>query len=105
MRFGVLALPLGTFGILVASSSWAAPIGINTALPLSKAEIVVREQLEIGRSSDRGAGGKREVERFESRTVIGYAPSSKLALFGMVPIVHVSRAIGDISDRESGLGD
>ncbi len=105
IRFGVLALPLGTFCILVAFSSWAAPIATNTALPLSKAEIVIREQLEIKRSSDRGAGGKRDVERFESRTVIGYAPSSKLALFGMLPIVHARRDIGDVRDSESGLGD
>ena len=89
----------------VASSSWAAPIGTSTALPLSKAEIVVREQLVLTRSSDRIAGEKRDIDRFESRSVIGYAPSSKLALFGMVPIVHVRRDIGDVSSTESGLGD
>ncbi len=105
VRFRVLALPLGSFCILVAFSSWAAPIGINSALPLSKAEIVVREQLEIKRSSDRVAGENRDVERLESRTVIGYAPSSKLALFGMIPIVHARRNTGDVSDSESGLGD
>ena len=88
-----------------ASSSWAAPIGTSTALPLSKGEIVVREQLEIRHSSDRVAGEKRDVERFESRTVVGYAPSSRFAVFGMVPIVHVSRDIGDVSSTESGLGD
>ena len=72
---------------------------------MSKAEIVVREQLVLTRSSDRTAGEKRDVDRFESRSVIGYAPSSKLALFGMVPIVHVSRDFGDVSNAESGLGD
>ena len=90
---------------LIASSAWAAPIGTSTALPLSKGEIVVREQLEIRRSSDRVAGEKRDVERNELRTVVGYAPSPKLAVFGMLPIVHTRRDIGDVSDTESGLGD
>ncbi len=91
--------------VLVSGASWAAPIATNTALPLSAGEIIIREQFVMTRSSDRIAGTRRKVEQFESRTVLGYGATSKLALFGVLPLIDVNREIGDIRASEFGLGD
>ena len=91
--------------VLVSGASWAAPIATNTALPLSADEIVIREQFIMTRSSDPVASTRREVDRFESRTVLGYGATSKLALFGVLPIVYVNSKFGDVSASEFGLGD
>ena len=91
--------------LLFSGTSWAAPITTNTALPLSADEIIVREQLVTVHSSDRLGGTKREVDRFEARTVLGYGLTSELALFAVLPFVNVDRTLGDISTSESGLGD
>ncbi len=91
--------------VLHSGASWAAPIATNTALPLSTDEIIIRQQFVMTRSSDRISGTRREVDRFESRTVLGYGPTSKLALFGVLPLVDVSREFGDVSASDFGLGD
>ena len=100
---GVATLFLGL--CFTVSVSWAAPIATNTALPLSADEIIVRQQFVMTRSSDRITGISRRVDRFESRTVLGYGYSSKLALFGVLPLVDVSTEIGAASASEFGLGD
>ena len=91
--------------MLVIEGSWAAPIATNTALPLSADELIVRQQLVMTRSSDRNSGTSRSVDRFESRTVMGYGFSSKFALFGVLPLVDISTEIGAASSSEFGLGD
>ena len=91
--------------MLVFEGSWAAPIATNTALPLSADELIVRQQLVMTRSSDRNSGISRSVDRFESRTVMGYGFSSKFALFGVLPLVDISTEIGAASSSEFGLGD
>lgn len=87
------------------SSTWAAPIATNTALPISTGEIIVREQLIKTHSSDRLGGINRQLDIFESRTAFGYGLTSKLAIFGVLPIVNIERTLGDISSSNSGLGD
>ena len=91
--------------VLISGASWAAPIATNTALPLSADEIIIREQFVMTRSSDRIAGTRREVDRFESRTLLGYGATSKLAIFGVLPLVYVNREFGDVTASEFGLGD
>ncbi len=91
--------------VLISGASWAAPIATNTALPLSADEIIIRQQLVMTRSSDHISGTRREVDRFESRTVLGYGLTSKLALFAVLPIINVNREFGDVSASEFGLGD
>ncbi len=91
--------------VLLSGASWAAPIATNTALPLSADEIIIREQFVMTRSSDSIGGTPRKVEQFEFRTVLGYGATSKLALFGVLPLVDVSREFGDVSASEFGLGD
>ncbi len=103
VRQGVATLFLGL--CFTVSVSWAAPIATNTALPLSADEIIVRQQFVMTRSSDRITGISRRVDRFESRTVLGYGYSSKLALFGVLPLVDVSTEIGAASASEFGFGD
>ena len=85
--------------------TWAAPITTNTALPISAGEIIVRVQLVATHASDNLRGLNRHVDRFEVRTVLGYGLTSKLAVFGMLPLVNVERTIGDVRTSASGLGD
>ena len=103
VRQGFSTLFLGL--CFTASVSWAAPIATNTALPLSTDEIIIRQQFVMTRSSDLNSGTRREVDRFESRTVFGYGATSKLALFAVLPLVYVDREFGDVSASEFGLGD
>ena len=103
VRQGVATLFLALY--FTVSVSWAAPIATNTALPLSTDEFIIRQQFVMTRSSDRIFGARREVDRFESRTVLGYGATSKLALFGVLPLVDINREFGDISASEFGLGD
>jgi len=91
--------------VLISGASWAAPIASNTALPLSADEIIVREQFIMTHSSDNISGTRREVNRFESRTVLGYGLTSKFALFGVLPIVNINRKFGVVRASEFGLGD
>ena len=91
--------------VLISGASWAAPIATNTALPLSADEIIIRQQFVMTHSSDYIAGTRREVDRLESRTVLGYGLTSKLALFAVLPIINVNREFGDVSASEFGLGD
>lgn len=85
--------------------SWAAPIATNTALPISRGEIIFREQFVTAHASDRLGDVNRHVDRLEARTVLGYGLTSKLALFGVLPLVNVDRTFGDVSTSDSGLGD
>ncbi len=103
VRQGVATLFLAL--CFTASVSWAAPIATNTALPLSTDEFIVRQQFVMTRSSDRITGTRRSVDRFESRTVLGYGFTSKLAVFGVLPLVNVNSELGDVSASEVGLGD
>ena len=91
--------------VLISGASWAAPIATNTALPLSADEIIIREQFVMTRSSDHMSSTRREVDRFESRTLLGYGATSKLAIFGVLPLVYVNREFGDVTASEFGLGD
>ncbi len=90
---------------LLNSTSWAAPIATNTALPVSADEIILRGQLVATHSSDSFEGTNRQLDRLEVRTVFGYGLTSKLAVFGMLPLVNIDRSIGNVSTSEFGLGD
>jgi len=103
VRQGVATLLLAL--CFTVSMSWAAPIATNTALPLSTDEFIIRQQFVMTRSSDRITGIRRSVDRFESRTVLGYGFTSKLAVFGVLPLVDINRKVGDVSASEFGLGD
>lgn len=97
--------PLMLAGCFAVSMSSAAPIATNTALPLSAGEIIIREQIVAAHASDSIGGIERHVDSLAALTVIGYGLTSKLALFGVLPIVTVDRRFGDVSASYSGLGD
>lgn len=85
--------------------AWAAPIATNTALPISAGAIIIREQIVTTHASDVFGGLDRHVDLFAARTVLGYGLTSKLALFGMLPLINIDRTLGDVSTSHSGLGD
>ena len=103
VRQGVVTLFLAL--CFAGSVSSAAPIATNTALPLSTDEFIIRQQFVMSHSSDRFESTRRSVNRFESRTVLGYGLTSKLAFFGVLPLVDVNTELGGVSTSEFGLGD
>jgi len=83
----------------------AAPITFNTALPVSKGEALIRQQFVYSRSSDRLNGVSRSVSTFRAVSVVGYGPTRRAAIFGVLPVVHVDREIGPANFEATGLGD
>ncbi len=83
----------------------AAPITFNTALPVSKGEIILREQLIVSQSSDSLRGVDRDVTVIKGVSVIGYGAARGLAVFGVLPVVNIDREIGGLRSSDTGLGD
>ncbi len=103
VRFACLLA--GVLYAILPAGALSAPIASNTALPLSKGEVIIREQLVVARSSDGRGAGRRKVERIEVRTVLGYGLTSRLAVFGVLPLVNMDSTFGSVRQSESGLGD
>ncbi|MFQ5564267.1 MAG: transporter [Parvularculaceae bacterium] len=83
----------------------AAPITFNTALPVSKGEFILRQQLIVMKASDQFAGVRRDVTQITGLSVLGYGAARKLALFGVLPVVNRDVEVGDFDSSEFGLGD
>lgn len=77
-----------------SGNALAAPLTFNTALPVSKDEYIVREQLVINESE----GGRTETS-VVSTVVYGVTPD--FALFGTVPYTNIDTNSGDMQ----GIGD
>jgi Putative MetA-pathway of phenol degradation len=94
-------------GPLMAASgtAFAAPITFNTALPVSKGEVLLRQQFIVTNLSDRLNGMKRDVKVRAGVSVLGYGVTPKLALFGVAPLVNIDREIGTMNSNFTGLGD
>lgn len=91
---GALARPAG-----------AAPITFNTALPVSKGEVLFRELLIVTRGNDVLGGVTRNFTVIEGVSVIGYGATRRAAVFGVLPVVHTDREFGAMNDEATGLGD
>lgn len=79
----------------------AAAITFNTALPVSKGEIIVREQVVV----DRARSTDKDRSEITLLSVLVYGLTSRLALFGILPYTDRKLEMS-IGDRESsGLGD
>lgn len=93
--------------LLAAASSTAnaAAITFNTAFPVSKGGIILREQGILTRSSDEFEGVKRKETVIEAVSVLGFGVMRKLAVFGVLPVVHLDREIGGIENRATNIGD
>ncbi|PHS28150.1 MAG: hypothetical protein COA84_02570 [Robiginitomaculum sp.] len=88
-----------------SGTAFAAPITFNTALPVSKGEVLLRQQFIVTNLSDRLNGMKRDVTVRAGVSVLGYGVTPKLALFGVAPLVNIDREIGPMNSNFTGLGD
>ncbi len=87
------------------ATALAAPITFNTALPVSKGEVLARQQFIVTNLSDRLGGMKRDVTVRAGVSVLGYGVTPKLAIFGVAPLVNIDREVGALSRNFTGLGD
>ncbi len=90
---------------LAAGAAHAAPITSNTALAISEEEWLVRQQVIVGRATHDPAGLGREFTAITSVSVAGYGVSSKLALFGVLPVAHKQLKTPAGTRKSAGLGD
>ena len=91
--------------IAISGTAQAAPITFNTALPVSRGEVLLRQQFIVTSFSDRLSGMKRDVTVRAGVSVLGYGVTPKLALFGVTPLVNIDREIGPMNSNFTGLGD
>lgn len=73
---------------LLSGTAMAAPITTNTALPVSKGELILRQQVIWTHAANDPTNLGREFDAVAGVTVAGYGLTPKLALFGAVPLVH-----------------
>ena len=91
--------------LVVGKEAVAAPITFNTALPVSDAEIIIRQQIINTAASDDIGGVSRNLNIWRSVTAMGYGINEKLAVFTVVPIINREMTIGPVSTNASGLAD
>ncbi len=83
----------------------AAPVGFNTALPLSKGEVLWRLLFVTGRSGVPGREGTH-ARKLGVVNVIGYGVHPRLALFAALPLADRELAAADGRKRSAaGIGD
>jgi len=99
---GTIAVALGG---VVAPGPHAAPITTNTALPVSEDHVILREQVVITRASGDPTSREREFDARASVTTLGYGVTSRLALFGTLPVAHKHLELPGAWRASSGLGD
>lgn len=91
------------------SRSEAGPISFNTALPVAKEELIVREQVQLLRSTDDPSALHQDLKVLAVPTVLAYGITGQLALFGVFPYldktVDLSTTTGRVRRGDSGLGD
>lgn len=87
------------------SCAEAAPIAFNTALPVSKGEVIYRQQAIVTHAADEAGGTSRKLTEIAAVSVIGYGATRELAVFGMLPIIHRRAEVGAADDSDFGLGD
>lgn len=88
-----------------AGAAAAAPITFNTALPVSKGELLARQQFILTRLTDTIGGTRRAVTVHAGVSVLGYGVNPKLAFFGVLPVLNIDRNIGGVRSNVTGLGD
>jgi len=100
-------------GLILSFLPWfwtplnAAPISFNTALPVHKSGLLIRQQVDWTQKHKDPSSLDREMDVTAFTSVFVYGVTSKLALIGVIPILDKeleARATG--TQREStGLGD
>ena len=69
----------------LASAASSGPITFSSAITLAPGELVLREQFVFDRASDDASAANREFEAIGVVSVLGYAVSRDLMLFGVLP--------------------
>ena len=93
------------FFSLHSGSSYAAPITFNTALPVSQGEFIFRELVTVGKASESFGGLGRKMTVVTATTVMAYGVTSKLALFGVVPVTFKELQTQEGKRHANGVGD
>jgi len=92
-----------------ADTLCAAPITLNTAMPVAEGEFLFREQFIVDRSADTLGGVARDRDVFVSESLLGYGVNRDLALFAILPYVDKSldRVQGGVRSSRSAadIGD
>lgn len=87
----------------------AGPITFNTALPVSAGEFILREQVQVLRSTDDPSPMNRDLRVLAVPSVLAYGVTRDLTLFGIVPYLDKTldsnTAVGRQRRRDAGLGD
>lgn len=87
----------------------AAPITLDTALPVAEGEGIFRVQTIYTRSTDDPTSQDRELTVWAFPFVLGYGVTSELAVFGIVPVLDkeldFATPTGRVTRGDSGIGD
>lgn len=106
-RHGLLLVMGGL--LLTAEPLGAGPITFNTALPVAQGELILREQVQVLRSTDDPSAMNRDLRVLAVPSVLAYGVNRDLAFFGIVPYLDktldASSAAGRQRRGASGLGD
>ena len=100
-----IVLMCAAFLGLRSGNAYAAPITFNTALPVSQEEFILRELVTVGKASDNFGGLGRELTVVTATTVMAYGVTSKLALFGVVPVTFKELQTQEGKRNANGIGD
>lgn len=104
-RLLLVALAVGG----AARSEAGGPISFNTALPIAKEEVILREQVQLLRSTDDTSAMRQDLKVLAVPTVVAYGVTGQFALFGMFPYldktVDLSTSTGRQRRGDAGLGD
>jgi len=87
----------------------AGPITFNTALPVSAGEFILREQVQLLRSTRDPSPLNQDLRVLAVPSVLAYGVTRDLALFGIVPYLDKTLDLTTMAGRQrrgdSGLGD
>lgn len=103
LRFAIVG------GLLTAGTAEAGPITFLTALPVGQSQAVIRGQYLLIRASDDPTTADRELTVTGVPVAMAVGVTTRLALFGIVPIldksIKVNTPIGRVTRDTTGLGD
>jgi len=68
-----------------AAGAWSAPITFNTALPVARGEVVLREQFVALRATRDATAADRDLRVVGGVSVLAYGVTGDLTLFGVLP--------------------
>lgn len=95
--------------LLNAERLAAGPITFNTALPVAQGEFILREQVQILRSTGDPSLANRDLRVLAVPSVLAYGVTRDFTLFGIVPYLDKTIDFTSTAGRQrrgaSGLGD